>query len=252
MDRPEMLIPHIEGAAAVVNLAGENVAAALRWSTQKKARILDSRLAAGRAVTRAVGAASQKPAALIQASAIGYYGSCGDRIIDESHPSGSGFLAGVARQWEDSVADIDTRVRCVLIRTGIVLGAGGFLKRTALPFRFFAGGHPGSGAQWLSWIHLKDEVGAIRFLIEHESCEGPFNLTAPQPLQARDFFRCLGRVMHRPSWAPVPSVVLRLLFGLMAKELILSSQRVMPARLMESGYSFVYPELEPALESIYG
>jgi uncharacterized protein (TIGR01777 family) len=134
---------------------------------------------------------------------------------------------------------------------GVVLGAdGGFLSRVLLPFRLFVGGRLGSGHQWIPWIHLNDEVRAIMFLIEKENLEGVFNLTAPDPLTSKDFFRLLGRVMRRPSWLPVPGFALRLLLGEMAKELILSGQRAVPRRLLDSGYEFKYPDAESALREI--
>ena len=240
-----------DGAYAIINLAGENIGSG-RWTERKKRRILESRLNAGGAVVQAVEQAESKPKVVVQASGIGIYGNRDDEILDESSLPGSGFLVEVAKPWEESTRKVESvGVRHVIIRTGVVLGAdGGFLSRVLLPFRLFMGGRLGSGHQWIPWIHLDDEVRAIVFLIEKENLRGVFNLTAPNPLTSKDFFRLLGRVMRRPSWLPVPGFALRLLLGEMAKELILSGQRAMPKRLLDSGYEFEYPDAESALREI--
>jgi uncharacterized protein (TIGR01777 family) len=242
---------YTDGAYAIINLAGENIGSG-RWTERKKRRILESRLKAGRAVVEAVEKAGVKPKVVIQASGIGYYGDRGDELLEESSLAGSGFLVEVAKRWEESTKKVESvGVRQVIIRTGVVLGAdGGFLSRVLLPFRLFVGGHLGSGHQWIPWIHLDDEVGAIMFLMEKENLQGVFNLTAPNPLTSKDFFRLLGRVMRRPSWLPVPGFALRLLLGEMAKELILSGQRAVPKRLLDSGYEFKYADAESALREI--
>jgi len=245
---------HASGAHALVNLAGENIASSLRWTEKKKERLLSSRLAAGMAVAEAVDLAEEKPRVVIQASAIGYYGSRDDTVLEESSPPGRGFLAQTAQQWEAATRQTASRgVRHAVVRTGIVLGRGrGFLSRVTVPFRFFLGGHPGSGRQWVSWIHIDDEAAAIRYLIDHDGLSGPFNLTAPHPLTAREFFRTLGRVMNRPSWCHVPAWVLRVALGELAEELLLSGQRVLPGRLLASGFQFRYPDALGALEETSG
>jgi uncharacterized protein (TIGR01777 family) len=241
---------YVEGAQAIVNLIGENLASG-RWTQERRKSILESRLNAGKAVNMAIQLAQSKPKVVIQASAIGYYGSRSDEILDESSDPGEGFLSGVAVKWEDSTKEIEPLVRRVIIRTGLVLGQeGGVLSRLVQPFRFFLGGPPGSGKQWFSWIHLDDEVGAIRFLIEREDLQGAFNLTAPEQLMMKDFYHTLGKAMKRPSWLPIPGFVLRILFGEMAEETILSGQRAVPKRLMEAGYKFDYPKAEEALKEI--
>ena len=239
------------GAYGIINLAGENIAAG-RWTPARKTAILQSRLAAGRALTEAVEKAAQKPRAVIQASGIGYYGNRGDEVLDEASTAGSGFLSDVALQWEKSTGPVEALgVRRAIIRTGIVLGRkGGFLSRVLLPFRLFTGGYMGSGRQWLSWVHMEDEVGAICFLLEREDARGAFNLSSPQPLTAKDFFAEVGRALDRPSWLPVPGYALRMLLGEMAEELILSGQRALPARLLEAGYAFHYPLARGALQNI--
>lgn len=244
-------VNYTSGAYAIINLAGENIATG-RWTHRRKKRILESRLNAGKAVVQAVEQAETKPKVVIQASGIGYCGDRGDELLDESSSPGSGFLVEVAKQWEEITEKVKSfGVRHVIIRTGVVLGPiGGFLSRVTLPFRLFVGGRLGSGKQWISWIHIYDEVNAIRFLMEREDLQGVFNLTAPSPVTSKDFFNVLGKVMRRPSWLPVPGFVLRLFMGQMADELILSGQRAIPKRLLEAGYEFMYPEAELALRGI--
>ena len=241
----------MEDVDAVVNLAGENIAGSL-WTESFKKRILDSRVFAGNAVTEAILNASHKPKVLLQASAIGFYGSQGDEILDETSPPGSGFMAEVVQQWEASVASVkEASVRVVYLRTGVVLGKGsGLITRMTVPFKLFFGGPPGSGKQWFSWIHLEDEVRSIRYLMEDEALEGAFNLVAPNPVRMKEFCQLFGKMLHRPSWLPVPAPVLKLLFRDFAREAVLSSQRVVPGRLLNSGYRFLYSDLAAALQNV--
>ncbi len=241
----------VEGALAVVNLAGDNLADG-RWTAAKKERILRSRTDAGRAVVEAVREARVRPRVLVQASAVGFYGPAGDELLDESSLPGSGFLAGVVREWEDSTKAVESLgVRRAVVRTGLVLGAGGGVwPRLALPFRFFAGGPLGRGRQGFSWIALEDGVRAIRFLIESERLSGAFNLTAPGPLRQKDFCRVLGRALGRPCWLPAPAPLLRLLFGEKARETLLSGQFVLPRRLEAAGFAFRHPDAGSAAAAI--
>lgn len=241
----------VEGARAVVNLAGDNLAEG-RWTRAKKDRILRSRTDAGGAIVAAVRAARTKPRLLVQASAIGIYGAAGDEALDEISPLGAGFLAGVAREWEDSTRAVEPfGVRRAIIRTGIVLGpAGGAWPRLVLPFRFFAGGPLGNGRQGFSWISLEDEVRAIRHLIEREDLAGIFNLTAPRPLRQREFCRVVGRALGRPCWLPVPPLALKILFGEKARETLLSGQFVYPRRLAASGFEFRHPDAATAVSAL--
>lgn len=248
---PQALARLFEQADAVVNLVGESIAAR-NWSEEQKTRIRDSRLRVGEAVVEAFRLAESKPAVLVQASAVGYYGPRGDELLDEDSEPGEGFLAEVASAWERSTAAVeDMGVRRPIARTGMVLGRrGGALEKFVTPFRFFVGGPLGSGRQWISWIHLQDEIGAIRHLLLTEGLSGPFNLCAPNPLTMADFAQAIGRAMRRPSWLPAPAFALKALMGQMAEELILSGQRVLPRRLLAAGYKFHYPEAGQALTDL--
>jgi uncharacterized protein len=243
--------PLLDAGTAIVHLAGESIAAG-RWTAEKKRRIRASRVESGAAVMAAIRKAKEKPRVLLQGSAVGYYGPCGDEVVTESHPPGHDFLAEVCAEWEASTAEAESLgVRRAELRTGVVLsGDGGALPKMALPFRLGAGGPLGGGRQWFPWIHLADEVGAIRFLLEREDARGPFNLTAPEPLTNRDFSRALGRALHRPSLAPAPGFALRLVLGEMA-DMLLHGQRAVPQRLLEMGYVFRYPEALAALRNLF-
>lgn len=247
-DWPDMLGPQ----TVIVNLAGSNIACG-RWSEAKKKRILESRVEAGESIVRAVKLGATMPAAVIQGSAVGYYGPHGNNPIDEETPSGSGFLADVTRRWEASTESLEEMgVRRVVVRTGMVLGDGGALARILPPFRFYMGGPPGDGFQGVSWIHMADEVGAIRYLMENESCEGAYNLTAPTPVRFRKFSRILGEALDRPYKLKTPPFLLRFLFGEMADEVLLQGQLALPNRLLEAGYEFRFPALDGAFKDILG
>jgi uncharacterized protein (TIGR01777 family) len=241
----------VDGALAVINLAGENIASG-RWTAARKNRILRSRLGVTEAVVNCIEQAQKKPKVFIQASAIGYYGNRGDEILDEESSSGKSFLADVCKKWEQAARRLKgSGVRLAIMRLGPVLGAEGGMMQKLLPaFRFFLGGHPGSGEQWLSWIHIDDVTRAIRFLIETDPLRSVFNLTAPNPVAARDFYRLVGKAMHRPAIFPLPGFVLKILMGQMASELLLAGQKVIPRKLLESGYEFTYAEADSAIESI--
>lgn len=240
-----------DGAEAIVNLAGENIAG--RWTPERKERIRQSRVAAGGAVMEAIATAARKPGVLVQASAVGYYGPRGDELVTEETPPGNDFLAQTCVAWEGSTAAAENLVvRRVVIRTGIVLSrAGGALPRLLRPYRLFVGGPLGSGRQWMPWIHIADQVGAIRFLIERPQARGPFNLAAPAPLINSQFGRALGRALRRPSLLPAPAFALRRLLGEMSL-VVLEGQRAVPERLLALGYSFKFPEAKPALVDLAG
>jgi uncharacterized protein (TIGR01777 family) len=243
---------YADGALAIINLAGESIASG-RWTARKKQRILQSRIKAGEAVVKAVQSGKKGPEVIIQASAIGFYGDRGDRVLDEASPPGKGFLAEVTKKWEASTAEAETCDRRLIIRTGMVLGPnGGALDRLVQPFRFFLGGHTGTGKQWNSWIHIEDVIQSILFLMESKDLRGIFNLTAPSPLKNKDFCQAIGTVLGRPSWLPIPGFFLKLIFGELAKEALLSSQRVYPKRLKGAGYKFIFPDAKKALADILG
>ena len=245
-----------DGADAIVNLVGASVAGEgflpSRWTEKRKRVLRDSRVHAGQAIVEAVSRAKQKPSVLIQASGIGYYGFGGDEWLAEDAGPGDDFLARLASdEWEPSTAPVEEMgVRRAIIRTAAVLDPhGGALPSAMLPFRLFVGGPVGSGKQWLSWIHIADQVAAIRFLIENENASGPFNLVAPNPLTNAEFGRSLGRVMGRPYYFPVPGFALKLALGELSS-LLLQGQRVRPQRLLEMGFTFRYEDAEDALRNL--
>ena len=236
---------------AVVNLAGENIGAS-RWTGERLALIRTSRIQAGAAVAMAIKEAQYRPQVLVQASAVGYYGTVDDRPLDEVSPPGNDVLAKICLDWEASTQPVEELgVRRVVIRTGVVLDKReGALPRMALPFRLFAGGPLGSGRQWLPWIHLNDEVAAICYLIGNENARGAFNLTAPQPVTNAEFGKALAKVLRRPYWMPVPASLLRLVLGDMSL-LVLEGQRPLPRRLTSLGFRFQYDDVEEALCAMY-
>ncbi len=238
---------------AIVNLAGESIGIPpLPWTDARKARLRESRLAAGRAVVAAVSQAPARPRVVIQSSGVGYYGLRGDEPLDENAPAGNDFLARLAIDWEATTTDVEALgVRRAVIRIGAVLSrTGGMLPYLTLPFRFFVGGPIGSGKQWLSWIHIADAAGAIRFLIENDAARGVFNLTSPDPLTNAAFGRVVGRVLHRPAFFPTPAFALKLVFGELADYLLLGGQRVLPERLLAAGYRFRFADAESALRAL--
>ncbi|NMC47915.1 MAG: TIGR01777 family protein, partial [Desulfovibrio sp.] len=240
---------HLAEYAAVVNLAGENIAAG-RWSAEKKRDIVESRLASGAAVVRA--AARARPRVVVQASAVGYYGNRGEQVLEESAPPGRGFLAETAVRWEESTRAVeDMGVRRVVVRTGVVLGTeGGAFPRLLTPFRLGLGGPVGDGRAWFPWIHAQDEVRAIAFLLERPDAAGPFNLAAPGIVTNKEFSDALGKALRRPTVLRVPALALRLALGEMADAALLASLRVTPARLSALGFAFRYPELGSALADL--
>jgi uncharacterized protein len=241
----------IEGAAAVVNLAGESIAAS-RWSNAQKQRILDSRLQATRTLADAISGASRPPPVFVSGSAVGYYGPRGDEIVTEEEPPGSDFLAKVCAGWEAEAIRAGSATRVVRIRTGLVIeNSGGALPRMVLPFKFGAGGPLGSGRQYMPWIHRDDWVALIRWTIDTSSPDGPINATAPNPVTNAEFARALGRALHRPAFMPAPAFALRLALGEMADGLLLSGQRAIPAKAERLGFRFRFTQLDDALRAIF-
>jgi uncharacterized protein (TIGR01777 family) len=241
----------IDGADAVVNLAGESIAGA-RWTAAHKMQIRESRIRATRSLVTAIQQATRRPAVLLSGSAIGYYGPHGDEPLTEDAAPGDDFLAAVCKDWEAEALRATGSTRVVLLRTGIALEKdGGALPQMALPFKLFAGGPVGSGRQYYSWIHRTDWVGLVTWALRPNSVAGPLNLTAPTPVPNREFARTLGRVLGRPAFVPAPAFALRIALGEMADALLLSGQRVVPSRAGAGGFRFEYPTLEPALRAIF-
>jgi len=244
--------PAIEGIDAVVHLAGEGIGEK-RWSDEQKRRILDSRTRGTALLVGALASRERKPRVLVSGSAIGYYGDRGDETLTEDAPPGDDYLAGVCTQWEGATAPAaEAGTRTVNVRTGIVLAPnGGALRRMLLPFRLGLGGRIGSGRQYMSWISIDDEVGAIRHAIEHDDVRGPMNSAAPNPVTNAEFVATLGRVLHRPTVLPTPLAPLKLRYGAeLVTSLLLFSQRVEPAKLQATGYEFRHPSLEAALRAV--
>jgi uncharacterized protein (TIGR01777 family) len=241
---------YVQGADAVINLAGESIGGG-RWTSSRKERIVASRVNATRALLEAIRRGEKGPSLFISSSAVGYYGPVESGEVAEDHPPGSGFLADVCRLWEQEASAVgELGPRVVILRTGVVIGEkGGALERMLLPFRLFAGGPLGSGRQWFPWVHGDDVAGVILFALGNAALTGPVNLVAPETVDMRSFCAALGRALSRPSWLPVPAMALRAAFGEMA-DMILTGQRVVPAKLLALGYQFRYPALAPALASV--
>ena len=247
----------VSGFDVIVHLSGESVAG--RWTAAKKQCIRDSRVISAEHLARALANADARPRTFVCASAIGYYGNRGNEILTEDSPSGSGFLAEVSREWEFATTPAaEAGIHTVNLRTGIVLSAkGGALKQMLLPFRLALGGRIGDGRQWWSWIHIDDFVTALQHIVDHTTgrasaglLSGPINMTSPNPVTNVEFTRTLARVLKRPAVLPVPAFAARLAFGEFAQEGLLSSARVQPKKLLESGFQFQYPALEVGLSEL--
>jgi uncharacterized protein (TIGR01777 family) len=243
----------LEGIDAVVHLAGESIASG-RWNAERKQQIRQSRLKGTSLLAGALARLSARPPVLVSGSAMGIYGDRGDEILVESSSSGTGFLAEVGQAWEAAADSArDAGIRVVHPRFGMVLHpSGGALERMLPPFRLGLGGHLGNGRQWMSWVSRDDAVAIIRTAIDRDALSGPVNATSPNPVRNSDFTRMLGAALHRPAIATVPAFALELMFGELAREALLASQRMVPARLQEIGFEFTDPDLEPLLVSLLG
>ncbi len=237
----------LEGVDAVVHLAGESVAQ--RWNDVTKNKIRDSRIKGTRTIAECVAKLSRKPQVLVCASAIGYYGDRGSEPLTEESMPGTGFLAGVCREWEDSASPAAAGgVRIVNLRFGVIISkSGGALAKMLPIFQLGAGGNLGSGNQYMSWIDIEDAVRAIDFAINTNALAGPVNVVGPKPCTNAEFTSTLGKVLHRPTFLPVPSFGPRLLFGEMADEMLFSGAKVLPSKLEKNGFKFQYGDLESAL-----
>jgi uncharacterized protein (TIGR01777 family) len=241
----------IEGTGAVVNLAGESIAGR-RWSVAQKERILQSRTLATQSLVAAIMAAASPPAVFVSGSAVGYYGPRGDEIVTEDTPAGRDFLAGVCVDWENQALKAGSRTRVACVRTGIVLDRrGGALPKMLPPFWLGAGGPVGTGRQYWPWIHLRDWVALVRWIITTPGADGAVNATAPEPVTNAEFARALGRAMHRPALLPTPGFALKALLGEMAGALLLSGQRAVPAKAERLGFKFQYRRVDEALNELF-
>ncbi len=252
-DRGSIDAPALEGFDAVINLAGDGIANG-RWTEEKKRRILDSRVDGTRLLSETMANLSRKPATFVNASAIGFYGSRGDELVDEESGPGEGFLSGVCRQWESATAAAEhAGIRVVKLRFGVILTKdGGIMGSMLRPFKLGLGGKVGSGQQVISWVAIDDVVAAINFILQNESLRGPINVVAPQPVTNEEFTKTLGRVLSRPTFMTMPAFAARLAFGEMADEMMLSSTRVAGKVLNDAGFKFQYPELEGAVRAMLG
>ncbi len=242
----------LDGAQAVVNLAGESIAGR-RWTSAHKTRILESRLLATRSLVEGIAQAKAPPPVFVSGSAVGFYGPLQDQIAHEETPAGSDFLASVCLQWEaEAMRAAGPRTRVACIRTGLVLGRdGGALPKMLPPFWLGAGGPVGSGRQFWPWIHWQDWVDLVRFAIESPAVSGPLNASAPSPVTNAEFARTLGRALHRPAFMPTPGFVLKLMLGEMADALLLSGQRAVPAKAERLGFTFTFAHLDAALQALF-
>lgn len=243
---------HLDGADAVINLAGDALDRG-RWSPPRKARLRDSRILATRSLTAAILSAVAAPRAFVSGSAVGFYGDTGDAQVTEASPAGTDFLAQLCEDWEAEARRAEpSGTRLVLLRTGIVLErSGGALPRMILPFKLFVGGPLGSGRQYFSWIHRLDWVEMVRWIVETAEAKGPINATAPAPVTNRELSRALGHALHRPSLLPVPGFALRIAVGELSESL-LTGQRVIPTRPLALGYHFRYPDIDQAFRGVFG
>jgi uncharacterized protein len=236
----------LTGLDAFVNLSGANIGR--RWTERRKAEILESRVQATDLLARTAAALEPRPSVLVCSGGVGIYGDRGDEVLTEASELGSAFLADVGRSWEAAAEPArEAGIRVVSFRQGIVLTRrGGALERLLTPFRLGLGGRVGSGRQWWSWVALDDSVAGFRHALESDLA-GPVNLTSPNPVTNAQFVKALGRALHRPTVLPAPAFALKAAFGDMADEALLQGQRVLPARLLETGFVFAFPDLESAL-----
>jgi uncharacterized protein len=240
----------LENVEGVVNLEGEKINQ--RWTEDAKRRIMESRRKGTHNLVGAIGGLERKPKVLVNQSAIGFYGDRGEAMVDESATSGDGYDAEVVREWEAAAREAEgTGVRLVVLRTGHVLDPrGGLLGELLTPFKLGVGGPIASGHQYMSWVHIDDEVGILLWALDDERVDGTINSTAPKPVTSREFSQAIGRALHRPASVPVPGFVLDLKFGSEFGKVLRGGQRVMPRRALDLGYVFKYPEIDGALQNL--
>jgi uncharacterized protein (TIGR01777 family) len=240
----------VSGFDAVIHLAGESIFG--RWTAAKKSKIRDSRVVGTFNLSSALAQAEDKPKVFVCGSAIGYYGNRGDEVLREESAPGTGFLAEVCQDWEEATTPaVQADIRTAHLRTGIVLSPkGGALGAMLMPFKMGLGGRTGSGQQWMSWIDVRDMVGAIHHILKNDLIQGPVNMVAPKPERNAEFARTLASVLSRPAVFPLPAFAVKLAFGEMGEELLLGSQKVEASKLISSGYPFRFRELKASLESV--
>lgn len=243
----------IENVQAVVNFAGAPIAGG-RWTWRRKRNILDSRVDSTRALVLAMKNAGVRPSVFLSASGVGFYGNGGEEPLTENAPRGSGFLADVCSLWESTAAMAEqVGVRVAILRLGVVLGAGGgMVEKIRIPFALFLGGTLGTGRQWLSWVHIEDVEAAITEILSRPDMQGIMNMVSPGAVTFQEFTDTVGHVLRRPSFFRVPGPVLKLILGDLAEEMLLVSQKAIPAVLQRSGYAFKHPALKPALQEALG
>jgi len=246
------LVREVEKSYAVINLAGQNIAAK-PWTRQRRMQLIRSRLGTTRALAKACHYAEKQPKVFVQASATGYYSTVSKEIQTETSPKGQGFLARLTADWEMVAQhELPSSIRLVLIRTGVVLSnKGGMLPKLTLPIKLMAGGWFGTGNQPVPWIHIHDEVNAIIHLMHTESARGPFNIVAPQAVTQKGLVKAVAKKLKRAAWVPIPAPLIKLLFGQMGYELLLSGSLVDSSKLIQSGYSFKHPTLSIALDNLF-
>jgi uncharacterized protein (TIGR01777 family) len=241
----------IKNHDAAINLAGASIFS--KWTEEQKKAIRESRVSTTRNIVKGIASRPERPFILFSTSAVGYYGFCGDEELVEDSPPGNDFLARIAKEWEgEALKAREKGARVVITRFGIVMGEkGGALSQMIPLFKKYIGGPIGSGKQWFSWVHIKDLAEAFTFLLKHPEISGPVNVCSPNPIRNKDFAKALGKALHRPSFIPAPGFMVKLVLGEFGS-VILEGQRVIPRRLIESGFVFQYPDIHKALQGIVG
>lgn len=235
---------------AVINLSGENIAAK-PWTKAQKHKIIDSRTNTSKKIIDILNSLHIKPKVYVQASAIGFYPFSIQKTYYESDEKGNSFLSKVVDLWEKEIELLDNSIRSIILRSGVVLSTeGGMLQKMLIPLKFFVGGPLGHGKQWISWIHVEDEINAIQFLMENEDVNGSFNITSPHSITMNQFVKAIGKILKRPVFLRVPAFVIKFLFGQMGRETILGSQKVFPKKLLDTNFKFKYPTINEALNNL--
>jgi len=247
----EEIQEYLIGDYIIINLAGDNISKG-KWTDKKKQAILNSRVSSTQLIFNAVNDSIQKPELIIQGSAIGFYDNKSGNLCDENAAKGKGFLSEVVNQWEQTAIHLKPEgVRLCIIRTGVVFAKdNGAFPKLILPVKLYAGGKIGNGNQWISWIHIKDMIDGILFLINRQTSQGIYNFTAPNPVQNKDFIKIVAKVLHRPVWLPVPAFIIKLFMGEKGETIALNGENAYPKKLLEEGFKFSFPDLENSLKNL--